>query len=469
MAQLTDFERVRRRRAKRRTVRNLLALAIFALFVFLCVLLIRRMGDVNLKTAYSDIKAEISTGSGYPVTLPDSKIKHFDVSGEILALLSDTNIYTYNSSGKQLMRLQHGMVNQTMLTSHDRILLYDRGGTKLSLLSKTGLTQSLTTNYMIYSADLAQNGNFAVATGSNQYLSQVTVYNKNAGEIFKWYSSEKPVISVSLSDTKDVMAVGCVDVSEGSYQSSISRFQFSIDKEMNRADLPGELLLTTDYWSGTIRAITDKRVVMFNGDLKEIASYEFGEHKLNRFVHSQKGLIGFVLGDYSEDKQLTVVTLDNSLNELGRFTVNYDITSIRSDEKFIYLASKGQVEILHADGTPAARVPVNNLQGIEVVGDRLYDVTNAAIDMIDVKAITAPPEESKPSSGKDTSSKSKGSSEKEQVSSEETRSEDTSAQLQESSSEPQNSLSEPQESSQAPSIEQPESGDLLNYDALEPV
>lgn len=37
-------------------------------------------------------------------------------------------------------------------------------------------------------------------------------------------------MSVSLSDNRDYMLVGHVDVSDGSYRSNISKFQFSINE-----------------------------------------------------------------------------------------------------------------------------------------------------------------------------------------------------------------------------------------------
>ncbi len=68
------------------------------------------------------------------------------------------------------------------------------------------------------------------------------------------------VIDVSLAENQNAMVIACVDVQDGDYLSSISRFQFSIEKEMGRADLPGELILGIDWFNNnTIRVVTDKR------------------------------------------------------------------------------------------------------------------------------------------------------------------------------------------------------------------
>lgn len=66
MAQLTDLEKVRRRRARRRMVRSLFILALFAAVVFLCVTVIRQAGDLDLKTAYSDLRAGMASATDIP-------------------------------------------------------------------------------------------------------------------------------------------------------------------------------------------------------------------------------------------------------------------------------------------------------------------------------------------------------------------------------------------------------------------
>lgn len=407
MARLTDLEKVRRKRARRRTIQSLLGLAAFAAVVFLMVATVRRAGEVDIKTAYSDMKAEIVTGQGYPVSLPGGKVSAFSSFDHSLAILTDTNFYAYNKSGKQTLNAQHSLANESMATSANRTMLYDRGGTKFSVYSKSALLHSLTSKYAIHTADISDNGNFAIATGSAQYLAQVTVYNKYADEIFKWYSADKPVISISLSDSKDAMLVGSVDVSQGSYHSGISRFQFSIDKELGRVELPGELLLSVEYWgTNDIRAFTDRRVVHYNGELKEMASYDYSELHLDRYVNAADGSAVLAMGNYSKGKRLTVVALDNMLKERGSFIVDYDITALRADKEFIYIGSKNQVEIFRHDGTLVASLPIYNLDRIQTADGYLYCISNSEIIALEISKITMASEAGSSSSAREMAASS---------------------------------------------------------------
>lgn len=392
MAKLTDLEKVRRKRQRHRLVRNLLVLTILAGGIWCAMWAVEHAGELDLKTAYSDIKAEIATGSGFPVPLPGGKVLQLDAVNNVLMLLSDTNLYSYNASGRQMLNEQHGFINQALVTGEDRMLMYDRGGSKLSLYSKSALLDTITTDYKIYTADLSLNGNYAVATTSREYVAHVKVYNKSGQDIFNWYSYQKPVVSVSLCDTKDEMMVGCVDVSDGSYLSSISKFQFSINQELNKVEFPDELLLFVDYRSSNrIFALTDKRAILLNQDLKELKSYDYEGQKLNRIVESRDNqTLMLILGDYAENKHLKAVVLDNEFQLLGEFEVDYEITDAQIDTDYVYMISKNQLEILQHDGTKLMDKQINGIQNIHLIQEQLYYITSSELDSINIAEMLKP-------------------------------------------------------------------------------
>lgn len=392
MAKLTDLEKVRRKRQRHRLVRNLLVLTILAGAIWCAMWAVEHAGELDLKTAYSDIKAEIATGSGFPVPLPGGKVLQLDAVNNVLMLLSNTNLYSYNASGRQMLNEQHGFINQALVTGEDRMLMYDRGGSKLSLYSKSALLDTITTDYKIYTADLSLNGNYAVATTSREYVAHVKVYNKSGQDIFNWYSYQKPVVSVSLCDTKDEMMVGCVDVSDGSYLSSISKFQFSINQELNKVEFPDELLLFVDYRSSNrIFALTDKRAILLNQDLKELKSYDYEGQKLNRIVESRDNqTLMLILGDYAENKHLKAVVLDNEFQLLGEFEVDYEITDSQIDTDYVYMISKNQLEILQHDGTKLMDKQINGIQNIHLIQEQLYYITSSELDSINIAEMLKP-------------------------------------------------------------------------------
>ncbi len=395
MAKLTNLEKVRRTRARKRMYKNLLLLALAAVLVFFSISLVKRAEDVDFATLYSDLRADLAgSGDGYPVPLPGGKILKLQNAGDNLLLLTDTNLYTYNLSGRQTLNAQHGMSNPMLAYTGDRALLYDRGGTKYSLYSKSALAQSGSMNFPIYVADISANENFALVTGSDQSLALVSVYNNPKKEPIFRYWSARMVLDVSLSENQNAMVIACVDVQDGDYLSSISRFQFSIEKEMGRADLPGELILGVDWFNNnTIRVVTDKRAILFDNDLRQIGDYSFAGQRLDRFFFRPDGGLLVVFGSYAEEKQLKTVLLNSRFNKQGEYTVNYEIVTAKADANRLYLASSNKIEIVSHDGVLLTELALPNLHRIEPVGDQLFYADNTQINVSSVKQLLAAQEE----------------------------------------------------------------------------
>ena len=378
MAQLTDLEKVRRSRARRKLVHNLATLLLFAAIVVVVTALVRHAGDFDLKTAYSDITAEVRGGDGFPVALPGGNVVALQAANETLVLLTDTNLYTYNRSGGQMLDAQHGMANQAMKTAKERILLYDRGGTRVELYSRAAQVCTLSTDFTIHTADVAPNGNFAVVTGASDALARVVVYNKRGSEIFR-FSSDKPIISLDLADSRDLMYIGFTDTSNGEFLSSIRKFQLSYNEgDLGRKDFPGELLLSVESLSAnSVRAFTDQRVVLLDGDMRETASYIFGDGQLERYCVAPDGRLVLVMGNYEKDKRLSIVTLDRDLTQINRFETDINVMDICADNNYLYLMARDHLHVLGFDGSAIVSTQIGKLQSIETIGSSLYYAAGA--------------------------------------------------------------------------------------------
>ena len=480
MATLTDLEKVRKSRARRRTIRNLLALAVVGILVYGAVILVEKASELDLQSAYGDLKAELATGAGYPVDLPGGKMSRLANVEDSIVLLSDTNIYTYNSTGKQLMNEQHGMGKPVLVTGKKKMILYDRGGKKFALYSRTGLVNTIDMENMIYAGDLAENGNYAVATGASEYAAQIIAFNKNDEEIFR-FSSKEPIIDFTLSDNRNSMAVATVDVQDGQFKSTLSQYQFNVEQKLNSFDLMDELILSVEALENNmIRIITDKRAILMDDNLKELSDVSYNNKPLDRIAGELGSRLVFVLGSYDQQKELSCEVYDQWLNLLGEFPIDHSITDLEVDEQYIYLLSKDQIEICSYDGQPAAQIKMNNVYHIQPIGETLYYCTNDIIDTLNITKLCTPASSDgeKSSQKEDSSSQRDEEEEKSQIeaSSEDVSSSEEQSNSGEDPSSQRESLPEPasapeQENSDTqPSSSQQEtsSGPLLDYDNLEP-
>lgn len=400
MAQLTDLEKVRRRRVWRKRVRSLFLLTLFAAIVFAASMLVYHKGEMDIKTAVGDITAEIGTGSGYPSPLPGGKLLQMTSADNALVVAADSNLYTYNATGRVLLNTQHGMITPTVTTAGSRILAYDRGANKVMLFSRSGLIRQITADFTLYDGDIAKNGNFALASGSDTHLSMVTVYNGEGAQICQCRFSDRPVISVSLADGRESMAVGLVDVRGGEYLSSIARFQFSIKEATAQVELPGELLLSVNYQDGSnVYAVTDRRVVVFNSDLRELASYPFEDLQLLRFRYSDGGGVLVHLRNATGQRKGQVLMLNDKLGVACAIPEDAELDDMKLDGSSIYLMRRGEIAVYDFNGQETGRMPVSGLGLFHVMGGTLYYTTSRELCAIETRNIAQTSEARMPEDG----------------------------------------------------------------------
>lgn len=415
MAQLTDLEKVRRRRVWRKRVRSLFVLTLFAAIVFAVSMFVYHKGEMDLKTAVGDITAEIGTGAGYPSLLPGGRLLQMTDVDNALVVVADSNFYTYNATGRVLLNTQHGMITPTVTTAGGRILAYDRGANKVMLFSRSGLLRQITSDFTLYDADIAKNGNFALASGSDTHLSMVTVYNGEGAQICQCRFADRPVISVSLADSKESMAVGLVDVRGGEYLSSIARFQFSIKEATAQVELPGELLLSLNYQDGShVYAVTDRRVVVFNSDLRELASYPFEDLQLLRFRYSDGGGVLVHLRNATGQRDGQVLLLDDKLAVTCAIPEDAQFDDMKLEGSSIYLMRRGEIAVYDFTGQETGRMPVSGLGLFHPMGGTLYYTTARELCAIETRNIAqthearTPEESVSASSGKPAAASSAG-------------------------------------------------------------
>lgn len=102
-------------------------------------------------------------------------------------------------SGKVLQTVQYTYNTPAMDARNGRVLLYERGGTRYMLLSKTKILYSGETQAQILTAALADNGRFAVATVAESAKSVLTVYKTSGKELFSFKCAAEYVTDISFT------------------------------------------------------------------------------------------------------------------------------------------------------------------------------------------------------------------------------------------------------------------------------
>lgn len=284
------------------------------------------------------------------------------------------SLLEYSNDGISCMDRNHNIVwNQSfeMTTPKveicgDYLVVYDAAGTKLFVLTKSGLVKGLEMHSPIQTVCIANQGTIAVLMKEDQE-SQVKLFDKKGKELAngKFYGDKGgfPVdIALSYDGTK--LAVDLVDVTDGKVNTTISFYNFGsvgqseIDNNVGTYTFEGVLIPEIDYISNSrMIGLGTGKVLVFDGSQKpELSKEIYIEEEILSYFHNEK-YIGVVYDNVEVENSwhikvmdmrgTTIMENDTAIpyNEIGFLsnneicvsnTTQCEIFTIHSIKKFSY-------------------------------------------------------------------------------------------------------------------------------------
>ena len=221
--QKSGLELVNGSRKRRKRVR-IITLSIVAAII-LTVLIISWITPTGLIEYIQNEYA--ATGKGeFPVSVYSSNPEYFGCHDDIITLTNNTFFEVYNTNGKLLQAVSHGMSNPQLEVSEARFLLYDRERYSISIFNYSNELHTAEFENTIITADIGRNGSYAVVTSSELYKNSVYVYNKDNELKFTWNSANYYVTDVAVSDNGKKIAVCLLNSNAGSFESFVYILDF---------------------------------------------------------------------------------------------------------------------------------------------------------------------------------------------------------------------------------------------------
>lgn len=137
--------------------------------------------------------------STFPYAVDSASVIRMAPVGSGVCVLRAGRCDILNRSGKVLQTVQYTYSQPAIDTRNGRVLLYERGGTRYMLLSKTKTLYSGETQQSILTAALADDGRFAVATTAESAKSVLTVYKASGREMFSFKCVSEYVTDIAFS------------------------------------------------------------------------------------------------------------------------------------------------------------------------------------------------------------------------------------------------------------------------------
>lgn len=202
----TDINSVRKNERSIRRMKRLIALLIVAL-VGIAVYLtypywlpkLEGIFDRPVSTVHNN--GEFEQGN-FPIVPPEKTTGVFNV-GDLLMTADSHNLTFYNANGDRLDAYAHGFSNPVERISGKRVLVFDSGRYGFKMFGKKGEIYSKTTDDVILTGALSENGTAAIVTTSDKYASSVLFYNKEGKMIYRYHSTARVTCAAISEDGKD--------------------------------------------------------------------------------------------------------------------------------------------------------------------------------------------------------------------------------------------------------------------------
>lgn len=256
----TDIKTVRRNERSIRRMKRIIALLIVAL-VGIAVYLtypywlpkLEGIFDRPVSTVHNN--GEFEQGN-FPIE-PAEKTTNISTVGSLLMTADTHSLTFYDANGGRLNAYALGFANPVERVSGKRVLVFDSGRYGFKMFTKKGEQYSKTTDDVILTGSLSENGTAAIITASDKYASSVLFFNKEGKMIYRYNSTAR------------VTAANVTEDGKGAYVCTFSSIDGVIYSQIHRLDLSkdGEQMVSENIQTLAIDCIVnDAGDIVIAGD-----------------------------------------------------------------------------------------------------------------------------------------------------------------------------------------------------------
>ena len=265
----------------------------------------------------------------------------FAPAGDGLAVVCSSSAQLLNAKGQTVFKQVVSFDMPAVFACADRALFCDLDGTTCISAGMDGESVTIDSgdaNRGIITADMNQNGWFAVVTAEPGYKGLVSVYDDACEKRYEWWSGMGYVLRAALSPDNKLLAVLTVE-SEG----TILRF-FALNSETPRAELTFDGALVYDLSflnANTVRAVGDEGFYIVNQDGSIRGEYLLEGRYLLDYEFGSTSFTALFVSDYRGGGGGTLLTLDDSGKLLASQQLDRDVVSLSASGRQLLVMTGG--------------------------------------------------------------------------------------------------------------------------------
>ena len=305
---------------------------------------LRRLLSYNKVQQDADGKAEL-------FRYDSDRTAQYAMLGDDLLIVSTTRILLLGSDDTEIFSRPVNLTNPAVSVGAQTAAVYDVGGSLLYLLGARGLVRDMSgeSGNGILSAALNASDYLAVTTLKSGYRAAVKVYNAAGETVFELNSSERYVSDACvLSDNRHLAAV-TLGEADGVFASRLTIYAFDSEKPVSEATLGGSMVLLLDDLGGTLAALEDDRLTLFDADGALSGSCRYDYPYLRGQSTDGAGFAVLLLSRYRSGSALRVVSVGAEGNILGTLDARREILDVSAAGRYVAVLYSDSLAIYTAE------------------------------------------------------------------------------------------------------------------------
>ena len=295
------MEEIMKRIISKKTVRNVVIVALCVLIVLFGGLYAasRTFARVRLSNLADAFDAfSVKNDSAFPYVTDAGTVVRIVPVGSGIGVLRSDKLDILTSSGAVLQSFKQTYTTPAVDVCGGRLLLYDRGGTRYMLLSKTKELYSGETEKPILTSALQEDGRFAVATTSDNAKSLLTVYESSGKAFFQYKCVSEYVTDIAF--TQSGVALSVAGVKDAAPYSRLLTLHFKKTEPIADVTYDDMTLFHVSSSGSTITACSSSAIELLRHNQQQ-PDQSFGSDTLQFFCAEPGGKSTLVLLTYGNE------------------------------------------------------------------------------------------------------------------------------------------------------------------------
>lgn len=341
------------------------------------------------------IKSASASGTKFPSTIDGNSVntENLNLFGNKLFAVSDVSFSIFNKYGKEIRSEKHNMQNPILKTRGLRAILFDVGNKKYRIESASKNLHSSSTDKNIVSCDIADDGSYAIVTESQNYLSELTAYNRQNTEKYKYYFSEHYICDISLNSAGNKCVACGISSENGIINSNIYILNFKSEKPENTFKIEDNIVNTVKHFSnGNILAIGDKCLSVINSRLGTIKNYFYDDKMLKFYSFSDEyGLCCCFTPSNDKNNDDQIIIIDTFGKDVTNISTKQNFKSISHSKNRIVALARDKILVYSLEGHFEGYMESKNIfRKIILASDsKIYRLQEKTIDKIKIQNLKA--------------------------------------------------------------------------------